>query len=242
MNIRMFSFFSVLIVLLFPTTSFSWTRYPIGDDPFTWMSSSIPLQAAVCDIAGIGIVSANDGTGVVVSVSTYWLGNPGSNTLYITRADVLPPSGTDPIVFFASRYMSFLELAPPESHYTYIFDMDYHRQRFSPDGLFFNYGKRSWFPAVSSNENLTAFASNLVYVAQVNTNQMAFYEIIRDGYRTNSPTSRIYRDSFSTFQESGAWMSTNFMEQIWADPLLTGKIRDWVNNNYEKATGRWLSE
>ncbi len=38
------------------------TPYPPNDDPYVWMASSIPMQAAVCDIAGVGNVTENSGS------------------------------------------------------------------------------------------------------------------------------------------------------------------------------------
>ena len=51
----------------------------------------------------------------------------------------------------------------------------------------------AWVDLIPETETLTAFALNLVDVAQVNTNQTAYEEIIRDGYRTNPLTSHIHQ-------------------------------------------------
>jgi hypothetical protein len=212
--------------------------YPLGHDPLQAINSSLPMQAAVADIAGIGVVTHNDGTSVVVSVNTYWVGNPGStNCLHITGADVLPAVTNAPIVFLASQYSGFVEVDPPTCKYAYIFDKADITNRYSAAGLFFISGERSWFNASATNFAQVAFTSNLVFAAQVSPSMQAFYELIRDGYRLYPKSSRIHTDSLAAFDLCEYYMPTNFMMTIWGDPLLTNIVRDSVANGYWIKTG-----
>jgi hypothetical protein len=210
------------------------------DPPMSWVSA-LPLQAAVCDLVGIGRILSKNSTNAIVQVDQCWFGGTNDSVMALDNRDGhgFPTNGT-PIVFFASRYTTFLELEPLECHYAYILDMDHHRSQHQPDGLYLYDGERSWFPATTNNADVISFCSNLVYVAQVNTNLQAFYELIRDGYRLHPEPSRIRRDSEFTFMHCGYFMTTEYMQQIWTDPLLVGEARDWVNMEYQRKTKSWL--
>ena len=223
------------LVLLLVTVS---AAYADLDPPASW-NSALPLQAAVCDVAGIGHVLSQNSTNTSFRIDTFWYGITTNNPIDIDMRgeQSLPTNG---IVFFVSRYGTFLDLEPMNCRFSYIFDMNYHRSRYEPDGMYLLNGARSWFPATTENADMTAWCSNLVYVSQVNTNLQAFYELIRDGYRLNPATSRIRRDSEYTFQYCSYYMTTNFMHQIWSDTNLVGEARSWINNRYWLETKTWL--
>ncbi len=212
------------------------------DPPMSW-SSALPLQAAVCDVAGIGRALSQDDKYATFQIDQFWFGSVTNNPVRFYReyAKPLPTNGT-PVVFFASKYQSFLSLEPPECHYSYIFDMDYHRSRYEPDGIYLLSIDRSWFPATEENAAMTAWSSNLVSVSQVNTNRQAFYELIRDGYRLHPEPSRIHRDSEYTFMYFHYFNDTNFMQQVWSDTNLVGGARKWIGNRYWLETKTWLSD
>ncbi len=207
------------------------------DPPMSW-NSGLPLQAAVCDVAGIGHVLSRNSTNANIQIDQLWYGSP-TNNLDITCSALFPTNGTF-VVFFATRYQTFLDLEPSECRYSYIFDTDYHRSRYEPDGMYLLNGDRSWFPATAENASMVNWCSNLVYVSQVNTNRQAFYELIRDGYRLNPGSSRIHRDSEYTFMYFHYFNNTNFMQQVWSDTNLVGKARVWINNRYWLETKTWL--
>jgi len=212
------------------------------DLPMSW-SSALPLQAAVCDVVGIGRLVLQHPTNAIVDVMQYWIGGAQTNRLsfHTVEHEKLPGGGTN-FVFFLSRYGSFANLEPIECRYTYIFDMNCHRSRYEPDSLFLLNGNRSWFPAIEENAAMTAWCSNLVYTSQVNTNRQAFYELIRDGYRLNPEPSRIHRDSEYTFMYFHYFNDTNFMQQVWSDTNLVGWARKWIGNRYWLETKTWLSD
>ena len=212
--------------------------YPPGYDPLLAIESSLPMQAAVADVAGIGVVTHNNGTSVVVSVNTYWVGNPGNtNCLHITGGDTLPPVTNTPIVLLASLYSGFVKVDPPMCKFAYIFDKSDIANRYAADGLFLVSDEHSWFNASAINFAEVAFTSNLVFAAQVSPSMQAFYELIRDGYRLYPKSSRIHTDSLAAFDLCEYYMPTNFMISLWGDPLLTNIVRDCVANGYWIKTG-----
>jgi hypothetical protein len=210
------------------------------DPPMSW-DSALPLQASVCDVAGIGRVLTQNGTNANVQIDLLWYGSVTNNLLCLdTSGDTSLPTNSAPFVLFASQYGTFLNLEPMECRFSYIFDMDYHRTRYEPDGMYLLNGDRSWFPVTPENAQMVNWCSNLVYVAQVTTNRQAFYELIREGYRLHPETSRIHRDSEYAFQYFHYYMTTNFMQQVWSDTNLVGWARSWVNMSYQQETKTWL--
>ena len=209
------------------------------DPPMSWISA-LPLQAGVCDVAGVGRVLSRNSTNTTIQIDQLWYGSP-TNRLDITSRAQIPTNDT-PVVFFATKYQTFLNLEPSKCRYSYVFDMEYHRSRYDPDGIYLLNGNRSWFPATEENADLTTWCSNLVYVSQVNTNRQAFYELIRDGYRLNPEPSRIHRDSEYTFMYFHYFNDTNFMQQVWSDTNLVGWARKWIGNRYWLETKTWLSD
>ena len=220
----------------------SWT--PEERLAFRVRQSPLPLQAAVCDIIGIGTVtgiSTNQWTEVAhLSVSNYWIGDPGSNTLSISGNKLFLPVSSTQIVFFATSYEMPQYYLGSEQQFGMLFAMTTYRQSRQSVEPFFYDGERSWFYSTPENASLVAFASNLVVSAQISTNRTTYYETIRDGFRLNPPDSRIHIDSEVSFISCRYWMPTNFMQQIWSDPLLSNEPRADVNNSFMMRTGHWL--
>ncbi len=232
----------VAVALVVPFARTGWTQAVGADDAGSPRNihSALLLQAAVCEVIGIGQISSQTPSNTVIQVTDFWLGDPGSNLLTVSSTPDDFVGCTTPFLFFLSRYQSFLDLTPPESHFSYIFDMNYHRSRHEPDGLYLYDGVRSWIPVTPENANLVTWSSNLVQAAQVAMDPQAFYELIRDGYRLNADTSRIHRDSVYTFMFFHYFNEADFMQQVWADPLLVGRARAWVNMSYQQETKTWL--
>lgn len=210
------------------------------DHPYLSLNAALPLQAAVSDVVGTGHALSQDETNAVFLIDQFWYGSVTNNPVHLHKEHAKPfPTNGAPVVFFASKYQSFLSLEPAECHFAYIFDMDYHRSRYQPDGLCLYDGDRSWFPFTPENADMANWCSNLVYASQVTTNRQAFYELIRDGYRLYPESSRIHRDSEYAFMYFHYFNDTNFMQQVWSDTNLVGKARVWIRNRYwlETKTG-----
>ncbi len=220
----------------------SWTPEERAD--FRSRQSPLPLQAAVCDIVGVGVVTGMStnrwGDIAHISVDNYWIGNPGSNTLSVSANRSALTVTNTPIVFFATSYELPHYYIGEKLRFRLLFKMPEYRQGKQPQEPWFYDNERSWFYATPENADLVAFASNLVNTAQITTNHLAFYEQVRDGVRQNPPDSRIYIDSRVTFIGCSYWMPTNLMAQVWLDPLLPNRFGDIINNYYKLETGHWL--
>ncbi|MGI5869853.1 MAG: hypothetical protein ACOX9C_10485 [Kiritimatiellia bacterium] len=207
--------------------------------------SPIPLQAAVCDTIGIGrvaSVSTNRWDEIVrFDDIQYWIGDPGSNTLSVIAGFSGLVVTNTPVVFFATRYAlpsGFHSAGEPRFYL--LFRMPEWRQRLQAVDPQLYDNDRSWFYATSENADLMAYASNLVEAAQISTNRLHYYQQIRDGVRLHPAESRIHIDSDVSFVNCRYWMPTNFMLEVWSDPLLPAVPRADVNNNHKIVTDLWL--
>jgi hypothetical protein len=204
--------------------------------------SPIPLQAAICDVIGTGLVTdvteAGDERIIRIEVGNYWVGDPGSNTLFIASYTNPPASAQIPILFFASSYhLPDKRNAWVELHFLMAFNNNEYRldERKRSQPVLYA-GERSWIPCVPENEAMIVFASNLVSAAQIATNRMEYYEAVRDGQNQSFPSSRIWIDAETTFWDSAYWMGTNMMWQAWDDPQLDDGARNAVNNAFKSTT------
>jgi len=200
--------------------------------------SPLPLQAGICDIIGVGRVTNTwqNGNGIFISVDDYWFGNPGYDSLSIPVKTNQIPIMNEPLVFFISTRYGYDYFFPSIINaYKYILDEEKRNTlRARPEGTVLFHDDRSWF--YISDTNLVSYASNLV-VAAKSSNTNMFYEVIRDGYRLNPVDSRICEDSYLAFDSCCYFFTTNFMQQIWSDPLLIDFIRDSVEFNHRRWTG-----
>ena len=206
-------------------------------------NSTIPLLAGICDIIGVGYVTGTwiDNEkyeqGIIVEFDDYWRGNPGTNVftafMYTNEFQVT----SDQMVFFMSiRGYNNSNDWHRERGYSYIF-----KREVLPEYKPWFFGReRSMFPA--SDTNLVNFTTNLIHAVDTNNTNL-FYEIIRDGYNLNPEGSRIYNDSWITFDYCDKYFTTNFMvETMWWDPLLQRHPRGSLINNYHSKTWIWLHE
>ena len=211
------------------------------EEPDTYWDdvSALPLLAGVCDIIGIGELESQTSTNAIIHVSQYWFGDPQTNIIdaYVVENELLPSGGTNFLFFLSNRSM-IGELEPARLRYAWMFGMECFRNEYQPDMKpYLLGGIRSWVPVTEDNAAMINWCSNLVQSAQINTNILAFYELIRDGYRFNPPSSRVHRDSEHSFMWAGYYMSTNFMQQVWSDTNLTGWARSGIDNAYRQKTG-----
>jgi hypothetical protein len=198
----------------------------------------IPLQAAICDIIGTGFVTdvAESGDDRITRIEgvNYWVGDPGSNTLFIVSHTNPPVNANIPILFFAnSYYLPDKGMSRSEIHFLMAFNNNEFRLEDRKRGQpVFYAGKRSWIPCMPENEAVISFASNLVAAAQTNHERTKYYEIIRDGHNANAQGSRIRFDAEMSFWDCRHWMDTNMMWRAWDDPQLADRLKTDVNNAY----------
>jgi Uncharacterized conserved protein len=236
-----------VLVAHLTTNEVGWVLEPNSRAARRARESPIPLQAGICDIIGIGFVSAVEDAGGLtrvsrIEVANYWLGNPGSNTLFIAAHTNPPVDAHVPILFFANSY-HLPDMGPSRSERRFQLlprISEFRREKWRRSQPVFHDGERSWFRCSDENVQLVDFASNLVAAAQISTNSMAYYELIRDGYRSHSPISQIRIESEMSLWNCEYWMSTNMMRHAWEDPLLEGHARDAVNNAFYSLTGEFF--
>ena len=207
--------------------------------------SPLPLQAAVSDIIGIGELESRISTGALIRVSQYWFGNQQTNIInaYVDN-DYIPDRGTNFLFFLAIPTSLTNEYGLPRGRDSYMFRMNEIRclQESNSRPYLFR-GDFSVIHRTSENAAIIDWSSNLVHTAQVNPDLHAFYELVRDGYRLNPHTSRMHQDSVWTFCMYGTFfLTTNLIEQVWADTNLTGWARGGAHHTYLKKTGRSLRD
>ena len=208
----------------------------------------LPLQAAVCDVVGIGTPVARTEDDLMLQVSQYWFNGIQTNITSVPfPSDSVLPEGVTNFLFFIVKRLSrengvpIEEVEDPRSRYSYMFGMEEARSQYLPDDpLRLIIGVSSLIPVTTNNADLISWCSNLVYTSQVSPNRQAFYELIRDGYRLNPESSKISRESLNALNFGPYFMPTNFIRQIWSDTNLTGRMRDEVNNAHWMMTRTFL--
>ena len=209
---------------------------------------SLPLQAGICDIIGVGRVtnavadaSSDFWEGSVdLVVDNFWRGNPGTNTFTIQMGRVWhPPVTNTPLVFYLISYNSFRMKNDEYYRYRHVFSMDEYRKNHKPEVPIFYAGDKSWFHITDDNADLVAFASNLVVaVDSQNTNE--FYKIIIEGMNDYKFGSRIHDDSFRALKHCVAYFDTNFIHKIWKDPMLKDISKHFILHKYHNKYDVWL--
>ena len=228
---------------------------PIEKERKLRMANSIPIQAGICDYIGVGRVTntwpiadwLEKDNVINIAVDNWWHGDTGNDniTVYMIKND--PPPKNIPLLFFVSKdYGTMFRVEQPTGYmlFQYVFGGDSHEPTFRPlrinskKTVFFN-DDESWFHINEENTGFITFASNLVFAAKSqNTNE--FYKIIRDGYRLNPQDSRISEDSLFALENWNFYMSTNFIQEIWSDPLLEGEARQRIRDGNQRSYRRTL--
>ena len=209
------------------------------DEHYLSRMNPLPLQAAVCDVIGIGALESQTDTNVVINVSQYWFGDLQTNVINVKNSiySAFPSGGTN-FLFFLTKWIlpegdDFIADGYTHDDYQNMFDMADFRSKYRLDApLRLHSLMCSRIPVITNNADLISWCSNLVYTSQISLNRQAFYELIRDGYRLNPESSRIHRESRYAFDYASYFMSTNFMQQAWSDTNLTGLARARVDDAY----------
>jgi hypothetical protein len=205
-------------------------------DRDTWLAqTTLPQQARLCDVAGVGTVIAGSASNVVVHVDTWWLGEGETNVLGIVSDELeMPiPSAETVVVFFATtniHYRSHLTRAEQEFVDPGVspYHWDYPRARTNAlpsTGLSFFGAHRGWFPADEGNGQVMAFASNLVQCVRVQPSAQAYYSLLRNNGTGWTAPERIVQDVRYSLWMSSYFDGTNILSLMVADTNLDARIR-----------------
>ena len=205
-------------------------------------ANTLPLQASRSDIIGIGELESRTNTNALIHVSQYWLGNQQTNIIDILVSEYVPlPIGKTNFVFFL-KYRTIItnERILNWRNYEDASNFD----DLQPSSIPVLFGRElSVIPVIPENAAIINWCSNLVYASKISQDVQKFYELVRDGYRLNPPSSRMHRDSAWTFFVHGdSFLTTNFIQQIYTDTNLIGWALDGVYNTYWQKTGTSLRD
>jgi hypothetical protein len=198
-----------------------------------------PVQAYLCDIAGVGVVVESQPTWFNIAVSNVWFGTATGNVMRIEVVDSSPPVTNAPIVFLAATNEFFKgEIFDSIS---YLCSWSFLTNRTVHSSVINNYtnaftrwnligDQLSWFYVTEDNGATFAYVSNLVFKARVQQNHEAVYEYMRTQADTNAaPTRKIWIDARFTFINWACSGPNSFRHKMIDDPLLPFCIRKWGN-------------
>jgi len=236
------------IILFALTLSFFTQNVGLASDRLIPMSNeddliTKPVQAYLCDIAGIGVVIESQPTWFNIAISNVWFGVATGDVMRIEVVDSSPPVTNTPIVFLAATNelfksgitdplnalcsWSFLTNRTVSSYYE-----NNYTNAFSGWNLIGD--KLSWFYTNEENGATLEYTSNLVYKARVQRNVDAVYEYLRGQANTNTTLSRtIWRDARFTFINLSRGGPNSFCRKIMDDPLMPIYIKHLAAIYYE---------
>lgn len=140
-------------------------------------------------MAGIGTVVESSITNIKLTVTEYWLGNPGTNSLNITTdmEDMEVATIHSNIVFFAVTNEHYQARTFTELYATHTWEYAFQRPVDLPviPPTFFG-GSRAWFYTTESSGELLSLATNLIVQCRTAPNMEEFYNLIRLEGKINS--------------------------------------------------------
>jgi hypothetical protein len=191
---------------------------------------TLPVQAYLCDLAGVGVVVESKPTWFNIAISNVWFGTPTGNVMRIEVLDSSPPVTNAPIVFLATTNLFFkADIIDPirsicswsflTNRTVHISYENNYTNAFSGWNLIGD--KLSWFYTSEASGATLIYASNLVYKACVQKNHESVYEYLRSQADTNvAPSQKIWIDARLTFI-NWAWSGPNaFRHKMENDPLM----------------------
>jgi hypothetical protein len=203
----------------------------------------MPVQAYLCDIAGVGVVVESQPTWFNIAISNVWFGTATGNVMRIEVVDSSPPVTNAPIVFLAATNEFFKGgvIDPINSLCSWSFMTNrtahpaienYYTNAFSNWNLIGD--KLSWFYTSNDNGATLLYTSNLVHKARVQQNHEAVYDYLREQSNTNSALSRkVWIDARFTFGNLSRSGPNSFRQKVINDPLVPIYIRHLVGIFYD---------
>ena len=203
------------------------------------MITSLAQQVRLCDMAGSGTVVESSATNIKLTVTEYWLGNPGTNSLNITTdmEDMEVATMHSNIVFFAVTNQHFRAKTINELSAAYVWEYALQRPSNLPviPPTFFG-GSRAWFYTTESSGELLSLATNLIVQCRTSPNMEGFYDLIRLEGKIDS-RNRVEAEKFYSLWACISYGESNFVSLVANDPKAFPYFRNnalWrINNNME---------
>jgi len=202
--------------------------------------TTVPQLVRLADVIGIGTPTNCTDEGVTIHVSSYWLGNPGSNTLYMSTnpyGTLMPTlSNGVPVVFFATTNLHiYANDVGRKAEWDFnvgvnMFDWNYPFARTkSPPSipLSFVISDRAVFNVGEDDGNLTLFASNLVQCMRIQPNVTNYYDLVKIT-SFSGKEKRVKSDKNWSLFNSVQYDSLPMIELMAADTNLPPVLLNWA--------------
>ena len=222
-NIRILLYYAGLSVVLLATAD------SLHVDHAPWLSSltqTLPQQAMMCDMAGVGYIHENSGTQTLIDVVAYWFGSPGTNRVpvQVVGFDLIPAIPTNTLCVFMASTNDWWNATICED--AAMFSWSFVTNRPSAGAVFSQWSvvhpEQSIFPTSVEDWKVCAFISNLVYAARIQQNSTNFYDLICSG--ATSKVTRVYRDSRSYVFYCRSYLPSNVVTFV--DSVIEQAIRN----------------
>lgn len=193
---------------------------------FANLSQTLPQQAMMCDMVGVGYLNDNLGTQAVIDVVSYWLGSPGTNRIPVQVAgfSLLPTIASNTLCVFMASTNDWWNAATFEGAAFLSWSFATNRPL---AGTVYNnwsvvYPEKSIFPASVENGVVCTFISNLVHASRIQPNSTNFYDLVCAG--STSTAARVCRDSRSYVFFIRQYLPSNVVTIV--DGVIEQTIRD----------------
>jgi hypothetical protein len=212
--------------------------------------TTVPQLVRLADVIGVGTATNCTEDGVTVNVSSYWLGDPGSNTLYLSTA----PYGTQmptlsngvSVVFFATTNLHvYANDVGRNMEWDFnvgvnMFDWNYPFARTKPlpsIPLSFVISDRAVFNEDEDDGNLTLFASNLVQCMRIQPNVTNYYNLVKIT-SFSGKEKRVKHDKNWSLFNSVLYDSLPMIELMAADTNLPPILLNWARGRLNILNGQ----
>ena len=202
--------------------------------------TTVPQLVRLSDVIGVGTATNCTREGVTLNVSSYWFGDPGSNTLYLSTK----PYGTQmptlsngvSVVFFATTNLHiYLSDVGRKAEWNFNVGVDmcdwnypFARTNSLPSiPLSFVGNDRAVFNVDEDEGNLTLFASNLVQCMRIQPNVTNYYELVKIT-SFSGKEKRVKSDKNWSLFNSVQYDSLPMIELMAADTNLPPFLLNWA--------------
>jgi hypothetical protein len=212
--------------------------------------TTVPQLVRLADVIGVGTATNCTEDGVTVNVSSYWLGDPGSNTLYLSTDSYgtqMPTlSNGVSVVFFATTNLHiYLNDVGRNMEWDFnvgvnMFDWNYPftKTKLPPSiPLSFVGNSRAVFNTNEDDGNLTLFASNLVQCMRIQPNVTNYYNLVKIT-SFSGQDKRVKSDKVLSLFNSVQYDSLPMIELMTADTNLPPILLNWAKARRNALNGQ----